>query len=70
MALGSRPDDITKTLKLDTDEKGYIKINDENMTSREKVFAGGDLAKCKGTVAWAARSGRDAAESIKKHLEQ
>ena len=70
MALGSRPDDITKTLKLDTDEKGYIKINDENMTSREKVFAGGDLAKCKGTVAWAARSGRDAAESIKKYLEQ
>ena len=32
-------------------------------------IAGGDIAGCKGTVAWAARSGRNAAENIMKFLE-
>ena len=39
-------------------------------TSKSKIFAGGDIAGCKGTVAWAARSGRDAADSIVEYLEK
>lgn len=39
------------------------------MTSREKVFAGGDLSGEKATVAWASRSGRVAANGIIKYLE-
>ncbi len=40
------------------------------MTSREGVFAGGNLAGAKDTVAWASRSGRDSAKSIIKYLEK
>ena len=35
----------------------------------QKIFAGGDIASSKGTVAWAARAGRDAAEAISEYLE-
>ena len=35
-------------------------------TSINKVFAGGDIVGQKATVAWASRSGRDAAEKILK----
>ncbi len=40
------------------------------MTSREKVFAGGDLSGEKATVAWASRSGREAANGIMSFLEK
>lgn len=40
------------------------------MTSKEGVFAGGDLAGAKGTVAWASRSGRDAGNAIINYLEK
>ncbi len=39
------------------------------MTSRKKVFAGGDLAGARGTVAWASRTGREAAKSIMEFLD-
>lgn len=39
------------------------------MTSREKVFACGDIAGNERTVAWAARAGRNAAEAISEYLE-
>ena len=68
MALGSKPDKIVTNLGLELDEKGYIKIDKKNRTSNSKIFAGGDLAGEKGTVAWAARSGRNAAMSIIEYL--
>ena len=65
MALGSKTElNIVKNLGLELTQENYIKINDKRQTSNEKVFAGGDLVGEKSTVAWAARSGRDAAESI------
>ena len=70
MALGSMPDEFVKTLGIDLNKWGYISVDEKNRTSNSKIFAGGDLAGCKGTVAWAARSGRDAAESIKEFLEK
>lgn len=68
MALGSHPEQFVSQLGLELNEKGYIKIDENNRTSSEKIFAGGDLAGAKGTVAWAARSGRDTAEAIIKYL--
>ena len=50
-------------------EYGYIIVDEKNITSKAKIFAGGDIAGCKGTVAWAARSGRDAANSIGEYLK-
>ena len=68
MALGSMPEDIVKNLDIELNKWGYIQIDEKNRTSNPKIFAGGDLAGAKGTVAWAARSGRDAANSIIEYL--
>ena len=69
MALGSAPDSFVNSLGLELNKWGYINIEEKNRTSNPKIFAGGDIAGCKGTVAWAARSGRDAAEAIIEYLE-
>ena len=69
MALGSKPEDFVNNLGLQLNKWGYIQIDENNKTSNPKVFAGGDIAGAKGTVAWAARSGRDAANSIIEFLK-
>lgn len=70
MALGSKADDFVQNLGLDLNQWNEIIIDENNMTSIDGVFAGGDIAGAKATVAWAARSGRDAAYSIIKYLEK
>lgn len=70
MALGSTVSDETLELGLTINKWGNIYINENYQSSNSKIFAGGDLAGCKGTVAWAARSGREAANSIKKYLKK
>lgn len=70
MALGSEPDSFVKNLELELNKWGYINIDEKNRTSNSKIFAGGDVAGCKGTVAWAARSGRDAANAIIEYLKK
>lgn len=70
MALGSKPqNEILEKEGLEKNEWGYIKVDENHMTSIKKVFASGDIAGSKSTVAWAARSGRDAAEKIDKYLK-
>ena len=70
MALGSKPqNEIIEKEGLETNQWGYIKVDENNMTSRKGAFASGDIAGTKSTVAWAARSGRDAAEKIIKYLQ-
>lgn len=65
MAVGSLAEKaVTDSLGLETDRKGKLVINADGSTSDSKIFAGGDVANCKGTVAWAARAGRNAAEAI------
>lgn len=71
MAVGSKPEEkLLSTLGLELNSKGRIQIDENNMTSKKGVFAGGDLAGAKSTVAWAARSGRDSAEHIIEFLEK
>ena len=65
MATGSKPENNIIE-KFERNEYGYIKIDENMQTSISKVFAGGDIVGQKATVAWAARSGRDAAEKILK----
>ena len=69
MALGSTVSDNVFDLGLTVNKWGNIIVNENYQTSNQKIFAGGDLAGCKGTVAWAARSGKDAATSIKEYLK-
>lgn len=69
MAIGSMPEkNIIDGLNIKINSKGYIEVNENYETSIKNVFAGGDLAGVKATVAWAAKSGRDAAYSIKNAL--
>lgn len=71
MALGSKPQrDILDRIGIEKTERGYIEIDDNYMTSRDKVFACGDLVGASSTVAWASKSGRDAAEKIIEYLEE
>ena len=69
MALGSTVSDEVFDLGLTLNKRGNIYIDKNYQTSNSKIFAGGDLAGCKGTVAWAACSGRDVAEKIIEKLK-
>ena len=64
MALGSKTDEFIQNIGLELTSKNYIKVNDNFQTSNPKIYAGGDLIGGKGTVAWAARNGRDVAQNI------
>ena len=70
MALGSTVTDEVLELGLTINKWGNIYVDENYQSSNPKIFAGGDLAGCKGTVAWAARSGREAAYSIKEYLKK
>ncbi len=64
MAIGSHPADFIKNIGVELDERGYIKIDKNGLTSNPKIFAIGDLAGNISTVAWAAKSGREVANQI------
>ena len=64
MALGAGPESIVEDLGVTLNKWGNVIVDEKFQTSNPKIFAGGDLAGQKGTVAWAARSGREAANSI------
>lgn len=71
MAIGSLGEEaVTTKLGLETDRKAKLIIQSDGSTNDPKVFAGGDVANSKGTVAWAARAGRDAAETIIAMLDK
>lgn len=68
MALGSNPSREVEMLNLNLNKNNTILINENGETSNNKIYAGGDVANIANTVAWAARSGRNAAESILNKL--
>ena len=69
MAVGSKPNKkIINMLNLETDNWGYLKINENYQTSNEKIYAIGDLAGNKQTVAWATKSGFECAKAIIQNL--
>ena len=70
MALGASPEPFVKNLNLDLNKWGNIEVDENYETSRPKVYAGGDLAGVRGTVAWAAFSGREAAKKIVDKLKE
>ena len=70
MALGGIVSDEMLTLGLTVNKWGNILVDEQYHTSDSEIFAGGDLVGTKGTVAWAARSGREAAKCIKNFLSE
>ena len=70
MALGANPEPFVKDLNLNLNKWGNIEVNENYETSMPKIYAGGDLAGVRGTVAWAAFSGREAAKKIVEKLKE
>lgn len=70
MAIGGQPEEqIVKKLNIELDSKNRIITNENYQTSNPKIFAGGDITGTTSTVAYAARSGKDASINIIKYLE-
>ena len=66
MALGNNPNPLIKstTEGLDTEKWGGIIVDENGMTSRENVYAGGDAVTGAATVILAMGAGKKAAEVI------
>ena len=71
VALGTSPNPLIKTTTpgLDTERWGGIIVNDEGLTSRDNVYAGGDAVSGAATVILAMGAGRKAAKSILAKLK-
>lgn len=71
MAVGSiTENELVSKLNVELTKWGNIQVDENYMTSKKGIFAGGDLSGTKATVAWASRSGREAAEAIMKYIEK
>jgi glutamate synthase (NADPH/NADH) small chain len=70
VAIGQEPNPIIQstTPGLRTGKKGVVIADDRQQTSREGIFAGGDLSRGGATVILAMRDGKQAAESIHSYL--
>lgn len=69
-AIGQKPNPIVQvtTPGLETSKRGTVVVNDAQRTSREGVFAGGDLTRGGATVILAMRDGKVAAQEIHQYL--
>ena len=71
MALGTSPNPLiaATTDGLETNRRGCIVADDEGRTSREGVFAGGDIVTGAATVILALGAGRRAAKAIDEYVK-
>ncbi len=71
MALGTSPNPLIRstTPGLETNKKGCLIVNEEEMTTREGVFAGGDAVTGAATVILAMGAGKKGAAAIDKFLQ-
>ena len=70
MALGTSPNPLIKstTQGLEINRKGCIVVNEDGLTSREHVYAGGDAVTGAATVILAMGAGKTAAKAIDQEL--
>ena len=71
MALGTSPNPLIRstTPGLDTNRKGCLVVNEDEMTTRDGVFAGGDAVTGAATVILAMGAGKKGAASIDAYLK-
>lgn len=69
MAIGSELDE-NLVKELNRNKWNKVEIDEEYKTSVENVYAAGDVAGIKSTVAWASHSGREAARKIYNNLKE
>ncbi len=72
MALGTSPNPLIKstTKGLEINKKGGIVVNEDGLTSREYVYAGGDAVTGAATVILAMGAGKTAAKAIDEALSK
>ena len=72
MALGTSPNPLIKstTKGLEINKKGGIVVNEDGLTSREGVYAGGDAVTGAATVILAMGAGKQAAAAIHEYLSK
>ncbi len=72
MALGTSPNPLiaSTTEGLEVNEKGCIVVDENGQTSREGVFAGGDIVTGAATVILAMGAGKTAAKGIDKYIKE
>jgi glutamate synthase (NADPH/NADH) small chain len=72
MSLGTSPNPLIRstTPGLDTNRKGCLIVDENEMTTREGVFAGGDAVTGAATVILAMGAGKKGAEAIHKFLSK
>ena len=70
MAIGTSPNPLIKntTAGLEVNKHGGIIVNEEGLTSREGVYAGGDAVTGAATVISAMGAGKTAAKAIDEYL--
>ena len=70
MSLGTSPNPLIKstTKGLEVNKKGGIIVNEDGLTSREAVYAGGDAVTGAATVILAMGAGKLGAKSIDEYL--
>lgn len=70
MSLGTSPNPLIKstTKGLEVNKKGGIVVNEDGLTSREGVYAGGDAVTGAATVILAMGAGKLGAKSIDEYL--
>ena len=71
MSLGTSPNPLIRstTPGLDTNRKGCLIVNEEEMTTRDGVFAGGDAVTGAATVILAMGAGKKGAAAIDRYLK-
>ncbi|MGN0981220.1 MAG: NADPH-dependent glutamate synthase [Candidatus Avoscillospira sp.] len=71
MSLGTSPNPLIRstTPGLETNKKGCLVVNEEHMTTRDQVYAGGDAVTGAATVILAMGAGKEAAAAIDKALQ-
>lgn len=72
MAIGTSPNPLIRhtTKGLEVNCKGCIIVNEEGLTSRENIYAGGDAVTGAATVIQAMGAGKKAAQSIDDLLQK
>ena len=71
IAIGTSPNPLIKdtTEGLEVNKKGGIIVNEDGLTSRSAVYAGGDAVTGSATVISAMGAGKLAARSIDEYLK-
>ena len=72
MSLGTSPNPLLRTTTpgLETNRKGCLIVNEDEMTTREGVFAGGDAVTGAATVILAMGAGKKGAAAIDAYLKK